>query len=162
MSKIDTTVKKIDSSSQNEMNPENKCSHLYDRDVPKLNNPLVEIFNMQKSLQKRLSEMNRALDYDNASFSLKVDDITTQWRNLTLEFAELLERLPYKEWKTYTNDQLAGKMSKEQMLEIQYEYCDMFHFFINMGLALGIDGDRLEKLYVTKNAENFDRQKRGY
>lgn len=144
------------------VNPTNKCAQLFEQSVSKLNNPLVDIFNMQKALQKKLSSINRALDYDNASFALKVDDLTIQWRNLTLEFAELMERLPYKEWKTYTNDQLAGKMTEEELLEIQYEYCDMFHFFVNMGLALGIDGEKLEKLYVTKNAENFDRQKRGY
>jgi dimeric dUTPase (all-alpha-NTP-PPase superfamily) len=48
------------------------------------------------------------------------------------------------------------------MLETWYEYADMLHFFVNIGLALGITGDDLEKLYVTKNKENFDRQNRGY
>jgi hypothetical protein len=33
---------------------------------------------------------------------------------------------------------------------------------MNVGLALGIDGDTFEKLYITKNKENFDRQARGY
>lgn len=101
------------------------------------------------------------MDYKGATFKGCVDDISVQWRNMTLEFAELLERLPFKEWKTYTPEQLAG-MTEDQKLETWYEYADMFHFFINIGLALGIDGDTLEKLYVTKNAENFDRQKRGY
>lgn len=116
---------------------------------------------MQLKLQKDLYNRGKGVDYDVASFALKVDDITIQWRNLTLEFAELLERLPFKEWKNYTNEQLSG-VSEQEKLEIWYEYADMFHFFMNIGLALGIDGDTLEKLYVTKNKENFDRQKQGY
>ena len=152
MSKNDTTL-----------NPQNKCAHLFSQRVSKLNNALVEIFEMQKSLQKKLAEKGRAIDYDTADHQTRVRELTVQWRNLTLEFAELLERLPFKEWKTYTPEQLSGEaLSYEERLEVWYEYCDMFHFFINMGLALGINGDDLERLYVTKNAENFDRQKRGY
>lgn len=144
------------------LNPENKCSHLYSQEVEKLDNPVVDMFKMQASLQKRLAESGRAVDYTNASFKEKVDDVTVQWRNLTLEFAELLERLPFKEWKTYPEDKLMGFEGEEGMLEVYYEYIDMFHFFMNIGLALGIDGETFEKLYVTKNKENFDRQKRGY
>lgn len=149
-------------SQNNTLNPENKCSHLFDAEVPKLSSALKEIFEMQLSLQKRLSQTGRGVDYSNSDYKTNVDDISKQWRNLTLEFSELLERLPFKEWKTYTPDQLAGRISHEDQLEIMYEYADMFHFFINIGLALGVDGDILERLYVTKNKENFDRQNRGY
>ena len=148
--------------SQNKTNPENKCSHLYSQSVSKLDNPLVELFNMQLSLQKNLAARGRGVDYSTADFKTRVDDITKQWRNLTLEFSELLERLPFKEWKTYSPEQLQGKITEEEQLEIWYEYSDMLHFFMNIGLALGINGEILEKLYVTKNKENFDRQKRGY
>lgn len=149
--------------SQNDkLNPENKCSHLFDTEVKKLPEPLQQIFEMQLSLQKRLAEKGRGVDYEDADYMTRVGDITTQWKNLTLEFAELLERLPHKNWKTYSLEDKVGYKSHEEMLEIWYEYSDMFHFFINIGLALGIDGDTLEKLYVTKNKENFDRQNRGY
>jgi dimeric dUTPase (all-alpha-NTP-PPase superfamily) len=144
------------------LNPENKCSQLYDEEVPKLKNPLVDLFKMQLSLQKRLAQTGRGVDYDVADFKTRVDDITIQWRNLTTEFAELIERLPFKEWKTYTPEQLRGARDQETTLEIWYEYADMFHFFMNIGLALGIRGDDLEKLYVTKNKENFRRQDSGY
>jgi dimeric dUTPase (all-alpha-NTP-PPase superfamily) len=79
-----------------------------------------------------------------------------------MEMTELLDRLPWKEWKTYTEAQKAGFLSEEDKLETYYEYIDVFHFFMNVGLALGIDGDTFEKLYITKNKENFDRQARGY
>ena len=143
------------------LNPENKCAHLFN-DVPKLNDSIVDMFELQRSLQDKLAKTGRALDLDKATHKERVDDISVQWRNMTLEFAELLERLPFKEWKTYPEATLAGFKDDEDMLETYYEYIDMFHFFMNIGLALGIDGATFEKLYVTKNQENFDRQARGY
>lgn len=143
------------------LNPENKCAHLF-KDVKKLEDPVVDMFNMQASLQKHLADKGRAVDYPNATHKERIDDISVQWRNMTLEFAELLERLPFKEWKSYPEETLNGFKDEEDMLETYYEYIDMFHFFMNMGLALGIDGETFEKLYVSKNAENFDRQARGY
>lgn len=143
------------------LNPENKCADLF-KDVAKLSNPVVDMFNMQASLQQHLAAKGRALNYDTASFHERVKDISVQWRNMNLEMSELLERLPYKEWKSYPEDSLKDFKSKEDMLETYYEYIDVFHFFMNVGLALGIDGDTFEKLYITKNKENFDRQARGY
>ena len=144
------------------MNKPNRCAHLWNIDTPELQNQLKDIFDIQLSLQQRLSENGRGLDYTAANFKTRVNDISAQWRNLTLEFAELMERLPFKEWKTYNREERAGFMTEEQKLETWYEYADMFHFFINIGLALGINGDTLVKLYLTKNDENLKRQNRGY
>lgn len=143
------------------MNPENKCSHLYNSPLDKLPN-LEEMFEMQLNLQYHLAKKGKGIDYDQATFKEKVDQITKEWRNISLEFAELLERLPFKEWKTYTPEELAGFQTEEEKLETWYEYIDIFHFFMNIGLLLGIDGPTFKKLYATKNKENFDRQKRGY
>lgn len=144
------------------MKQENKCSQLFDRTVPKLETPLKQMFEMQKSLQDRLASSGKGLDFDKASFIEKVNQISMEWKNITLEMAELVERLPHKSWKNYTESQKTGWESEEHKLETWYEYIDVFHFFMNIGLLLGISPDDFEKLYVTKNAENFDRQKRGY
>lgn len=144
------------------MTTENKCAHLFDDNIKRLDNPLVDMFKMQASLQKKLALTGRAVDYDTASYKEKVDDITKQWRNMNMEMTELLERLPWKDWKTYSPEALAGFTSEEQRMETLFEYVDVLHFFMNVGLALGVDGDMLEKLYIIKNKENFDRQARGY
>lgn len=144
------------------MNSENKCSQLFNEDIPKLPNPVVDMFKMQLSLQNHLAEKGRAVNYETASFKERVDDISVQWRNMNMEMTELLERLPWKEWKSYSPEQLANFESDEAKLETFYEFIDVWHFFMNIGLALGIDGETFEKLYITKNKENFDRQARGY
>lgn len=144
------------------LNPENKCAHLFNQEVDLENISIERMFEMQKELQDHLAYNGRALSYEDATFIERVKDISTQWRNVNLEMSELLERLPYKEWKTYTDAQKQGFESEEHRLETFYEYIDVFHFFINIGLALGIDGDTFKRLYATKNKENFDRQKKGY
>ena len=144
------------------MDSNNKCAHLFNENIKKLDNPLVDMFNMQRSLQKKLAETGRAIDYDTASFKDRIDDISDQWRNMNMEMTELLERLPWKRWKTYSTEQLAGFVSEEQKMETYFEAVDVLHFYMNICLALGIDGEMLEKLYISKNAENFARQARGY
>lgn len=144
------------------MNPENKCAHLFAQEVDLKKMTIEEMFAMQLSLQNHLADKGKALHYTTATFQERVDDITRQWRNINLEMAELVERLPFKEWKSYSPEQRADFASEEQRLEILYEYIDVFHFFMNVGLALGVDGETFKKLYATKNRENFERQKRGY
>lgn len=143
-----------------ELNPENKCSHLMNQPAPAIT--IEDMFTMQLQLQNFLAAKGKALNYETATFKQKVDNLSVQWRNMTLEFAELLERLPFKEWKTYSPEALENFSDEDLKLEVLYEYIDMFHFFLNMGLCLGIDGETFKKLYYTKNKENFDRQNRGY
>lgn len=144
------------------MNPENKCSQLFDQNVECPEKPVHKMFELQKFLQDKLAAEGKGLDFTNASFIERVNQISVEWKNITLELAELVERLPHKSWKTYSEAQKAGFVSEEDKLETWYEYIDIFHFFMNIGLLLGITPDDFIKLYLTKNKENFDRQERGY
>lgn len=144
------------------LNPENKCAQLFNQKVDLSKVTIQEMFRMQKALQDDVAARGKGLNFDEATFKERVDNLTVQWRNMTTEFSELLERLPFKEWKTYSEEQKADFTDEEHRLEVLYEYIDMFHFFMNMGIALGVDGDLFAKLYATKNKENFDRQERGY
>jgi dimeric dUTPase (all-alpha-NTP-PPase superfamily) len=152
----------------NNINPENKCSHLLDTiKIPKeitagQLSDVRRMFDMQLELQKFLSAKGRALNPETATYKQRIENITVQWRNLTTEFSELIERCPYKEWKTYPENVLNGDIPDEDRLEILFEYIDMFHFFMNIGLMLGVNGELFAKLYYVKNKENFDRQQRGY
>lgn len=147
------------------MNPENKCAHLYSQGEENVDSILSDpgedllnlIFTMQQSLQQRVGN-----DPEKMNFMERVAFIKENWNYLSCEYAELLERLPFKTWKNYTDEQKAGFIDEEHKLEVWYEWCDMLHFFINIGLCLGINAEVAFKLYYTKNKENFDRQDRGY
>lgn len=142
------------------LNPENKCAQLMSQPSRELT--LKEMFDMQLSLQNNMFMRGKGIDYVDGTFKQKVDNLTIQKRNLDTEFVELLAMLPWKEWRSYSAEQLSGWQSEEQMLETKFEYVDMFHFFINMGLLIGITPEELSKMYYLKNKENFDRQDRGY
>lgn len=142
------------------INPENKCAHLY-RKV-EVDNPLKAMFEAQDKLQRFIASKGKAVDIDTATFRQKVDDITIQFRNLTVEFAEMLERLPFKEWKEYSPEQMSGWVSDEQKLETYYEFCDMWLFFINIARLLGINDQVLTNLYFTKNEEVLKRIENNY
>ena len=145
------------------MNPENKCAHLFNAcneeiDAIDPSQDLLDIMvSMQASLQQRVGN-----DPEEMTFIERVNFIKENWNYLSCEYAELLERLPFKTWKNYTDEQKAGFIDEEHKLEVWYEYIDIFHFFINIGLCLGLDAETMFKLYYTKNKENFDRQNRGY
>jgi len=141
------------------LNPENKCCQLYQEDLYDQlpGDKLQQIFEMQHNLQLRYGK-----DPNKMTFKERVDQLTVQWRNLSTEFTELLERLPFKEWKTYSPEQLAGFLGEEHMRECQFEFIDMMHFMVNFAVYLGIDHRTAFNLYASKNAENFARQNRGY
>jgi dimeric dUTPase (all-alpha-NTP-PPase superfamily) len=134
---------------------ENRCAHLFEKKT--LDQPLKQMFQLQSALQKRIG-----MDFDKLSFKQRVDFLSTNWASMSSEFGELLERLPWKHWKKYSNEQLEGWTSESQKMETLYEVVDMFHFMLNFCLVLGIDDEMLVSLYVTKNQENLDRQARGY
>jgi dimeric dUTPase (all-alpha-NTP-PPase superfamily) len=142
-----------------EINPDNKCAQLWNQEVPDLNGQqsLNKIFEMQNSLQLRLGQ-----DFSKMTLQERTHLIMNNWNYLTGEYVELLERLPFKSWKSYSPEQKVDFQSEEEKLETWYEWCDCLHFFINIGLLLGIDGDTAWKLYAQKNKENFARQDRGY
>ena len=142
------------------INPENTCAHLINNEVKTTS--LEEIFNMQLSLQRDMFRRGKGINFDNGTFKEKVDNLTIQKRNFDTEFNELLVRTPFKEWKTYSPEQLSGFSSKEEELEAKFEIVDAFHFFLNMALLMGITANELSRMYYLKNKENFDRQERGY
>ena len=72
------------------------------------------------------------------------------------ELTELLEWIPWKNWKTY------GPMTEEQVMEARYEAIDILHFLFNMMMLLGMDAQMIYDLFMRKQQENRNRQKRGY
>lgn len=153
--KKDVVVKEQMPSVMVEVNPPNKCSQLYQEFDSKT--MLEDIFHCQLNLQQRLGK-----DPNDVSFVEKINYIKENMLHINIEFAELIERLPFKYWKKYTSKQLEGFIDEEHKLETWFEFIDMAHFFINIGLALGIGPNDFYNLYRSKNKENFRRQNDGY
>ena len=138
------------------------------------------MMDMQRALQTKLAiekpEMNlNPQDLDTAG--KVVDWMRTQKDCIDDEFRELLTSLGgmsggekdasgvWKAWKANNLQKratLISDLSPEDQLEIKFELIDIWHFFLNMNVALGLDSQEIFELYYLKNKENFDRQNRGY
>jgi len=81
--------------------------------------------------------------------------IDAYWSKLCILYGEMLNNVPYKYWKTYKKIEVDTNMVEEFMKLI-------LALFFNLALIIGIDKEKFYSLYVSKNKENFDRQKRGY
>jgi dimeric dUTPase (all-alpha-NTP-PPase superfamily) len=105
---------------------------------------LDTIFEMQASLNEEITTL-RHLEHWTA------DD----WQqHLTLamlsELAEALDETDFKWWKN---------PKKRDPADLKGEIVDMLHFLISMAQRAGMDADELFGLYLSKNKENFDRQR---
>lgn len=139
----------------------NKCSHLVPKDIPLLpeRDGFRIIYEKQANLQERLGRLALARSKDmHGKCSLIMEEIFC----INSEFAEMLDRLPFKHWKGYSKKSLKDWESKEIREETLMEYIDAFHFFLNIGLILGFAPEEVFYYYMEKNKENLRRQKEGY
>ena len=71
-------------------------------------------------------------------------------------------------WKYWKQDNAKAAnmkiedLSEADKLELFYEWIDGLHFYMNFAIAIGMTSKDVVNLYMAKNAENHDRQERGY
>lgn len=103
---------------------------------------LFSLFYMQKKFQKQLRN----------------DIYSQEYREKMImacfaELNEMLSETPWKPWK------------KEQTYNIEnfrHELIDLWHFVINLSLAVGYDKNTLYNDFIKKHNINIKRQKNGY
>jgi len=145
-----------------DVNPENICAHLYKDYTKDFKGDMLEkILSIQTELQILL-EQKKGSDFNNLTFAERLIRLDRNWRNFSVEYGELMDKLPYKEWKNYPKEVLEGNFPEKDWLEIKYELIDMAHFFFNMCIYMGIDAKEFFNLYISKNKENLNRQERNY
>jgi len=112
-------------------------------------------------LKQKLFQSNMIKNNTNYAMmdGLPYKQIQTNTLALMMEVAEIMDRLPWKAWKHYTDDE---KIDVYQDLNIAEEVIDCLHFVINIWLALGFDADDLYVMFAVKHARNIERQQEGY
>lgn len=134
---------------------------------------------MQKTLQEALYKKNPDLQDINNLESLGqiADWLRDNKLALDDEYREVIDALagmnkPQKErsalWKKWKKNYHALRneklkdLSPDELTELKFEVCDMFHFFMNLMLGVGMTAEEMFVYYMYKNQENFDRIQRGY
>ena len=71
----------------------------------------------------------------------------------------------WKPWKSdnqYARQLKLSDLSPGDLKELKMEWVDVMHFVFNAGLAIGVTPKEFYNYYLSKNEENWDRQKNNY
>lgn len=113
---------------------------------------LQYIMDCQRKFQGRFGQ-----DFTKMSDKERVDFIKTHGYFIIEELVELFRECPFhKPWKDYSD--WSDEKILEQWLTAQEEYIDVFHFVVNVGIALGLDSNEILRMYKEKNKVNIERQ----
>lgn len=120
---------------------------------------LKKIFDLQKGLQERLGRMALSREADMKG---KSNMIIQEIFYLNTELSELMYEMPFKNWKSYNDEELKDWANTEHRNNTLEEYIDALHFFINIALVLNFSPEEVFEMYKEKNRINHKRQDRNY
>ena len=108
-------------------------------------------------------ELQERLGYDFSNMTK--EEITAYIKEFSIhlnqEVNEMLYELPYfKPWKDYST--ISSREYEAGMDSARKEFIDLFHFVLNIALALDMSAQDIYTMYMVKNKENHRRQDEGY
>lgn len=152
-------------------NSDNKCADLNVKDYSQeISDTLGFIYNKQVELQEKLG-------FNFKDLTLK--EIADFWmmnkHAMSDELNEMFDALGgindgigsavWKHWKqdnAKASNMKMSDLSEDDRLELFYEWIDGLHFYLNFAISIGMTSKDIVNLYAAKQAENLERQKRGY
>lgn len=155
----------------------NKCAQLdinfqpYEDTRANNGDTLGDLFNLQKSIQIDVYKVDFA-EVQKTLGSLKdfIDFNEEAMRDEDREMANAIGGERYgsaiwKKWKAKHKEARAtpfDNLTNDELRELQYEWIDKLHFLLNEAIAIKLNPQLIHAMYIAKNRENIDRQKRGY
>ena len=125
------------------------------------------IYTMQKTIQEDVYGYN----FDDIRSSISNLKTFVDWNEEALrdESREMAMALTgvhsypncWKPWKSKHKEALDrpfDALTEEEKKELRMEWIDQLHFFMNIGIAIGLTPDMITNYYVAKNARNVERQ----
>lgn len=157
-------------------NTDNECKDLVVEDLySKSKNTLADLYNLQKDIQENVYGYNfeamREMDLlqFRQFFDWNFHAISDELREVFDALGGIKDGIGNAVWKPWKKDHTEkapnmkfSDMSKNDLKELKMELIDIQHFLFNMMLAVGMTPEELFNYYFSKNAENRNRQKRGY
>ncbi len=143
-------------------------------------NAFQTMYDMQNTLQQMLHEklpLNNPNPNNLETVGEIFDYVRENKQAIDDEYRELVDALPgmslpekersalWKRWKSNHNgirDIKFSDLSEEDKYELQFECCDILHFYLNMMIALKITPQQMFTMYYAKNNANAQRYANGY
>lgn len=158
-------------------NNDNSCSELNIDDVfservsEGVSDTLGDIISLQSDTQKNVYKY----DFENMTLRDLMDYWHMNEHALDDEMHEAADALGgihdgggnaiWKRWKKDYSKYSSMKfsdLSERDQIECKFEIIDMLHFFMNYAISIGMTQKEMYNMYMSKNKENRERQKRGY
>jgi len=153
-----------------------ECSHLEIEDVfSTSNNTLADLYNLQKDIQENVYGYNfemlqsGPLDQLRTFFDWNYHAIQDELRETFSALGGVKDGVGNAVWKPWKKaykevvpSMSYNNLSESDKKELKMELIDIQHFLFNMMLSIGMTPQELMNFYFAKNAENRERQKRGY
>lgn len=111
---------------------------------------LSDLLEAQAKLQLKMPGGKDPRDMEEEEKALFIKDMVLA---LSDELHELLDEVGWKPWATSRHVNFDSAQS---------ELIDALHFFLNLALALNLNGRQMKELYYGKNKKNHQRQEEGY
>ncbi len=162
-------------------NTDNQCKDLKVTNYFKENgyegnkNSLNDLYSLQESTQKMYFDNQGQKQFKDFNIGDVVNYLMVTEHAIVDELHEMMDAVggiddgvgnaAWKPWKSTHKDIRTKKLSDlspGDLKELKMEFIDVMHFVFNAGLAIGVTPDELYNYYISKNEENWDRQKRGY
>lgn len=160
-------------------NTDNSCAALEIEDIhSKLmeapndiaNDTLGDILNLQAETQKNVygyefetMTLRQIMDFWSMNTHAMIDEIheaTDALGGISNGASAIWKR--WKKDHTKYAEMRFSDLSAADQLECKFEIIDMLHFFMNYAASIGMTSSEMYNMYMSKNKENRNRQKRGY
>ena len=145
-------------------NIDNKCKDLTVRDYFSENgygdskNSLEDLYSLQAKTQsmyfekqgkKPFSEYAELHEMMDAVGGIEAGKGNAAWK-------------PWKATNPEVRNQKLSDLTPGDLKELKMEWIDVMHFVFNAGLAIGVTPQEFYNFYLSKNEENWNRQKNNY
>ena len=162
-------------------NTDNKCKDLTIKDYYEEKGydvnacSLRDLYRLQENTQNMYFEKQGKKPFKDFNIGDLIDFLMVNNHAIIDELHEMVDAVggiedgvgnaAWKPWKS-TNPkvrkQKLSDLTPGDLKELKMEWIDVMHFVFNAGLAIGVTSDEFYNYYLSKNEENWDRQKNNY
>jgi len=162
-------------------NTDNKCKDLKVKDYYSENgyedkgNSLNDLYLLQENTQNMYFQKQGKKPFSDFNIGDLVDFLMVNNHAIIDELHEMVDAVggiedgvgnaAWKPWKSKNPEIRKTKLSDltpGDLKELKMEFIDVMHFVFNAGLAIGVTPKEFYNYYLSKNEENWDRQKNNY
>ena len=162
-------------------NTDNQCKDLTVKDwysekgYTSDNSSLQDLYDLQAKTQQMYFDSQGRKPFSEFTIGDVVDFLLLTEHAIIDELHEMIDAVggikdgvgnaAWKPWKSANKETRTKKLSDlspGDMKELKMEWIDVMHFVFNAGLAIGVTPNEFYNYYISKNEENWNREKRGY